>query len=104
VAWDSRASLGVVLAAGGYPGSYRKGDVIDGLDGADGGDCKIFHAGTAERDGAIVTAGGVMLCAVCLGDSVREAQGKAHALASRIHWRDMFYRSDIGHRAIARGA
>lgn len=100
--WDPRVSLGVVLAAGGYPGEYAKGIVIKGLPGREGQAQKIFHAGTAERDGATVTAGGRVLCATALGNSVAEAQQRAHALADQIHWDGIFRRSDIGYRAIAR--
>ena len=100
--WDERAALGVVLAAGGYPGDYGKGDVINGLAGADTADAKIFHAGTAEKDGQVVTAGGRVLCAAALGNSVSEAQAKAYALADKISWNGMFMRRDIGYRAIAR--
>jgi len=100
--WDSRAAVGVVLAAGGYPGSYRSGDVIHGLpeDELDGE--KVFHAGTAEQDGEIVTAGGRVLCATALGESVTEAQKRAYELASRISWDNCYFRTDIGHRAISR--
>jgi phosphoribosylamine--glycine ligase len=105
--WDPRAALGVVLAAGGYPGSYPKGDVISGIpelknDSASTLDCKIFHAGTAEKDGQIVTAGGRVLCAVGLGDTVSEAQKQAYELVGKISWNKMYYRHDIGYRAIAR--
>ena len=100
--WDERAAVGVVLAAGGYPGDYGKGDVIHGLEGAESADARIFHAGTAERDGQVVTAGGRVLCATALGQSVGEAQQRAYALAARISWRGMFMRHDIGYRAIAR--
>ena len=100
--WDERAAMGVVLAAGGYPANYGKGDVISGLDGADSADAKIFHAGTADSDGKVVTAGGRVLCATALGNSVSEAQAKAYALADKISWNGMFMRRDIGYRAIAR--
>ncbi len=100
--WDERAALGVVLAAGGYPGSYAKGEVIHGLEGADSDDSKIFHAGTAEEGGQIVTAGGRVLCAVGLGKNVSEASRRAYELAAKISWNGMFSRSDIGYRAIAR--
>ena len=100
--WDERAALGVVLAAGGYPGDYARGEVIHGLDNADTEDSKIFHAGTAEKEGQIVTAGGRVLCAVGLGHNVSEAQRKAYELAIKISWNGMFSRSDIGYRAIAR--
>ena len=100
--WDPRAALGVVLAAGGYPGSYHKGDIIHGLENANDEDTKIFHAGTAKKDGAIVTAGGRVLCAVGLGETVSAAQAKAYQLAGKISWQGMFYRRDIGYRAVAR--
>ncbi len=103
--WDPQAALGVVLAAGGYPGAYRKGDVIHGLpdEGGDGTpEAKVFHAGTAEKDGQIVTSGGRVLCVVGLGNSVGAAQARAYELVRRIHWEGMYYRRDIGHRAIAR--
>jgi phosphoribosylamine--glycine ligase len=100
--WDQRAALGVVLAAGGYPGSYAKGTVISGLQGADTDDAKIFHAGTQEQDGQVVTSGGRVLCATALGASVSEAQHKAYEQVHKISWDGMFYRRDIGYRAIAR--
>ncbi len=99
--WDARYALGVVLAAGGYPGGYRKGDVIEGLEGAEEEGIKIFHAGTALQDGQIVTAGGRVLCVCALGEHVREARRRAYDRVARIHWPDMFYRRDIGHRAVA---
>ena len=101
--WDARVALGVVLAAGGYPDAYRKDDPIAGLD-ADAGrdDAKIFHAGTRLQDGQVFTSGGRVLCAVALGDDVAAAQQKAYALADRICWEGVFYRRDIGWRALAR--
>ena len=92
----------MVLAAGGYPGSYAKGDRIIGLPTAEMPDRKVFHAGTAERDGEVVTAGGRVLCATALGDHVADAQAAAYTLARQIDWHGMFYRHDIGFRAIAR--
>ena len=100
--WDLRQAVGVVLAAGGYPGDYAKGDVIAGLPETDPDDCKIFHAGTADRDGQVVTAGGRVLCVTALGQSVAGAQAAAYALAAQISWHGMFYRHDIGYRAISR--
>jgi phosphoribosylamine--glycine ligase len=100
--WDERASLGVVLAAGGYPGDYAKGHAIGGLPEQDSSDAKVFHAGTALRDGQVVTSGGRVLCATALGDSVAEAQRRAYELAGDIHWQDLYYRRDIGYRAVAR--
>ena len=100
--WDPRPSLGVVLAAGGYPADYAKGDVINGLENAAALPGKVFHAGTALQDGKIVTSGGRVLCATGMGDSVLAAQQQAYALAEQISWNDCFYRDDIGYRAIAR--
>ena len=100
--WDPRPSVGVVLAAGGYPGDYGKGDVIQGLADAAARDGKVFHAGTAERDGEVVTAGGRVLCATALGETVADAQTAAYRLADAISWPGMFCRRDIGYRAIAR--
>ncbi len=101
-AWDPRTSLGVVLAAGGYPDSYEKGDIISGLENTETASTKVFHAGTAEKDGKVVTNGGRVLCAVALGDNVTEAQQRAYELVKKINWNNMYYRTDIGHRAIAR--
>ena len=100
--WDPRASLGVVLAAGGYPASYDKGDVINGLDAVMEEGVKVFHAGTAARDGEVVTSGGRVLCVCALGNDVAEAQRRAYQAVDRISWKGMYCRRDIGHRAIAR--
>lgn len=100
--WDDRASLGVVMAAGGYPESYRKGDPISGLPETESGDLKVFHAGTALRDGRVVTAGGRILCVTALGATVEEAQSRAYEQARRISWDGAYFRTDIGHRAVAR--
>jgi len=100
--WDARASIGVVLAAGGYPDAYNKGDVISGLPITDVAGEKVFHAGTASKDGNTVTNGGRVLCATALGNTVLEAQHTAYALAKKISWNGMFYRNDIAYRAIAR--
>lgn len=100
--WDERASVGVVLAAGGYPGSYRKGDVIDGLPEQETAGEKVFHAGTALKGEQVVTSGGRVLCATALGQTVTEAQQRAYQVAGRIHWEGAFYRKDIAYRAIAR--
>jgi phosphoribosylamine--glycine ligase len=100
--WDPRPSLGVVLAAGGYPGDYAKGDAIRGLDAAVSPQGKVFHAGTALKNGQVVTAGGRVLCATALGESVGAAQQQAYQLAEKIDWKGCFYRTDIGYRAIAR--
>jgi phosphoribosylamine--glycine ligase len=100
--WDERTSLGVVLAAGGYPERYNKGDVINGLESTETDTTKVFHAGTANKDNSIVTNGGRVLCAVGLGNSVTEAQKLAYQVVDKINWKDVYYRTDIGHRAIAR--
>ena len=102
VRWDSRAALGVVMAAGGYPDAYRKGDPISGLDAAAALPGKVFHAGTRAEGTKIVTAGGRVLCAVGLGDSVGAAQHQAYNLVHTIHWNLVQYRLDIGYRAIER--
>jgi phosphoribosylamine--glycine ligase len=99
--WDPRASLGVVMAAGGYPGEYRKGDVINGLDAVPEG-VKVFHAGTAGDAGRVVTAGGRVLCVCALGDTVRAAQALAYRGVDAIGWHGAYCRRDIGYRAIAR--
>ena len=102
--WDPRPAVGVVLAAEGYPGAYRKGDPIPGLDGADGPGRKVFHAGTAERDGRVVTAGGRVLCATALADTVAAARDAAYDLARGVAWEGAHMRTDIAHRALAREA
>ncbi|AHL76659.1 phosphoribosylamine--glycine ligase [Stutzerimonas stutzeri] len=100
--WDTRPSLGVVLAAGGYPGDYSKGAAIRGLEAAAQLDGKVFHAGTALKDGRVTTSGGRVLCATAMGETVSAAQQNAYALAARIEWEGHFYRHDIGYRAISR--
>jgi phosphoribosylamine--glycine ligase len=102
--WDSRAALGVVMAAAGYPEDVRKGDVISGLDNAARLPGKVFHAATLRgADAATVTTnGGRVLCAVGLGESVGAAQRQAYALADTIHWPGVQYRRDIGYRAVGR--
>ncbi|ASJ98111.1 phosphoribosylamine--glycine ligase [Shewanella marisflavi] len=99
--FDSRAAVGVVLAAGGYPDAYRKHDVIDGLSLGDD-DAKVFHAGTSMKDGHVVTNGGRVLCATALGENVTQAQQRAYQLVNEIHWDDVYFRTDIAYRAIAR--
>jgi len=100
--WDPRACLGVVMAAGGYPGRYDKGQPIDGLDSEFPPEVKVFHAGTALGDQGVVTAGGRVLCVCALGDNVSRAQAEAYRACARIHWEGAFQRSDIGYRAIQR--
>ncbi|MBF1802127.1 phosphoribosylamine--glycine ligase [Alloalcanivorax profundimaris] len=100
--WDPRPTLGVVMAAGGYPDGYDKGDAISGLDDADSDTVKVFHAGTAEKDGQVVTSGGRVLCVTALGDSVADAQRHAYEAVAKITWRDAYHRTDIGYRAVAR--
>ena len=97
--WDERASLGVVLAAKGYPDSYAKGEVIANipLEATDG---KVFHAGTALDDGSIVSNGGRVLCAVGLGDDIAEAQQTAYRIVEQIDWPGAYYRTDIGFKAL----
>jgi phosphoribosylamine--glycine ligase len=102
--WDTRAALGVVMAAGGYPGAYKKGDVIEGLPTMNASDTKVFHAGTALQDGKVVTSGGRVLCVTALGGTVAAAQQHAYAVVRQIRWNGAQYRADIGYRAIAREA
>jgi len=100
--WDPRACLGVVMAAAGYPGSYRKGDRIDGLDSDFPPHVKVFHAGTRLDGDGVVTAGGRVLCVCALGEDVTEAQAEAYRACRRIHWDGAFTRSDIGQKAVDR--
>ncbi len=99
--WRRQVCVGVVMAAGGYPGDYPKGDLIDGLDKEIEG-TKVFHAGTAIKDRGVVTAGGRVLCVCALGDSVTEAQALAYERVGQIRWNGVQYRTDIGYRAIER--
>ncbi|MEW6165161.1 MAG: phosphoribosylamine--glycine ligase [Pseudomonadota bacterium] len=99
--WDRRVALGVVLAAHDYPETPRKGDVIHGL-GKPPADAHVFHAGTALKDGHVVTAGGRVLCVTALGDTVKSAQKRAYEIADDIRFDGMQFRRDIGHRAIRR--
>ncbi len=101
--WDSRCSVGIVMAAGGYPGDYAKGDVISLPDSTPEG-TKIFQAGTALKDDQVVTAGGRVLCVTALGDTVTEAQSRAYDVLKTVSWDGAFYRTDIAYRAIAREA
>jgi len=100
--WDQRDAIGVVLAAGGYPGSYGKGFVIDGLDACETDNIKVFHAGTALSEGKVVTSGGRVLCVTALGDDIVSAQRDCYLAADKISWDGLTMRRDIGWRAIER--
>ena len=100
--WDERSAVGVVLAAGGYPASYGKGLPISGLDQPLESHQKIFHAGTTEKDGAVVTNGGRVLCATALGQTVSQAQAEAYKVLHNIQWDNAYFRNDIAYRAIVR--
>ncbi len=98
--WDERAALGIVLAAGGYPDVYQNGAVITGLTNQVHENSKVFHAATRQVGNELVTAGGRVLCACALGQDIKEAQSKAYDLANSIHWDNVYYRTDIGFKAI----
>jgi phosphoribosylamine--glycine ligase len=100
--WDPRPAVGVVLASGGYPDAYAKGDVISGLDTNTATDRKVFHAGTTLRGSDVVTNGGRVLCATALGANVTQAQRAAYELIGTLHWNNVYFRRDIAYRAIAR--
>jgi phosphoribosylamine---glycine ligase len=100
--WDERCAIGVVLAAGGYPGSYGKGTPIEGLDAEQADNIKVFHAGTAEQDGQVVTSGGRVLCVTALGDNIAAAQRDCYTAVDKISWEGVTLRRDIGWRAIER--
>jgi len=102
IEWDTRPSVGIVLASAGYPGNYKNGDLISGLDADTSDNQKLFHAGTIERNGEIVTNGGRVLCATALGDTISEAQSTAYKLVNEVNWENMYFRKDIAYRAIAR--
>ncbi len=102
IQFDPRAAVGVVLAAKGYPGSYPKGDVISGLRTDYASDAKVFHAGTKQVENDVVTAGGRVLCATALGETVTAAQQNAYTLLKEINWQGVEYRTDIAYRAIER--
>ncbi|UYM18857.1 phosphoribosylamine--glycine ligase [Endozoicomonas euniceicola] len=100
--WDSRTALGVVMAAGGYPADYRKGDLITGIDDANGDGCKVFHAGTQLEGNDVLTNGGRVLCVTALGESAGAAQKAAYEGVAKVQWKDVYNRTDIGYRAILR--
>ena len=102
VQWTNASALGVVLAAGGYPESYKKGLEIDGLNAIDDDNCKVFHAGTAQENTSVLTNGGRVLCVTAIGESVEKAQTLAYKNASKISWPGVQLRKDIGYRAVAR--
>jgi phosphoribosylamine--glycine ligase len=98
--WDERPALGVVLAAGGYPDAYQSGAIISGLPVVDDENSKVFHAGTKQVGDDIVTSGGRVLCACALGNNIAEAQHNAYTLANKITWNGIYYRTDIGFKAL----
>ncbi|MEY4768869.1 MAG: hypothetical protein RL637_1508 [Pseudomonadota bacterium] len=100
IEWDTRVALAVVMAAGGYPDDYAKGAVISGLPTVKNSDCQVFHAGTQQQHSEIVTAGGRVLAVCALADSVKQAQQKAYQQVSQIQWTDVYYRTDIGYKAL----
>ena len=102
VSWDPRPALGVVLAAQGYPGKVRSGDVVNGHGAAFGIDVKVFHAGTKMENGKVLTCGGRVLTVCALGADIADAQSRAYAAVRRIQFDGMLYRRDIGQRALAR--
>ena len=99
--WNQQAALGVVMAAGGYPDTSQQGDIITGLPEQEQGSTKVFHAGTKAQDNDIVTAGGRVLCVCALGNTIAEAQAKAYQQVKNIHWDKVYYRTDIGFKAIS---
>lgn len=99
--WDPRFALGVVMAAGGYPDDYRKGDVITGLEKVEN-TVKVFHAGTALKDNQVITNGGRVLCVTALSKTAIGAQQKAYNNVKKIHWNDAYFRTDIGFKAVLR--
>jgi len=100
--WDSRAAIGVVLAAGGYPFDYEKGSVISGISNAEDSAVKVFQAGTKLENETLVTSGGRVLCVTALGDTVAAAQQQAYEGVKKINWDNVYFRTDIGHKAINR--
>jgi len=100
--WDRRVAMGVVLAAANYPDTPRQGDVVSGLPEGSDETVHVFHAGSAERDGKIVTAGGRVLCVTALGDNVKQAHKHAYDALVGIHFDGMQYRRDIGYHALTR--
>ncbi len=97
--WTDEPAVGVVLAAGGYPDSYAKGEIINGLKST-ADNTKVFHAGTSSKDGSVVTSGGRVLCVTATGATVKEAQQRAYASVDKIDFKDMYCRRDIAYRAV----
>lgn len=102
VEWEEGAAVSVVMASGGYPGSYEKGKVITGIEAAEAGGALVFHAGTAEADGALVTSGGRVLNVVGVAGDIRAALAKSYEGVEKIHFDGVHYRKDIAYRAIER--
>jgi phosphoribosylamine--glycine ligase len=100
--WDDKKALCVVVSSEGYPASFEKGQVIGGLDAVEAAGTTVFHAGTAEQDGAIINSGGRVLGVTALGNTVQEAQQKVYKALENLDWKGGFYRKDIGYRAINR--
>jgi len=99
--WSEKSSVCVVMAAGGYPGKYEKGNVIHGLEEARKmEDVMVFHAGTTEKDGRVVTSGGRVLGVTGLGDGIKEAMERTYDAVGKISWKGAYYRKDIGRKAI----
>lgn len=104
ITWSDKAAVGVVMAAGGYPASYAKGDVISGIENADAKGCKVYHAGTKLNDeGLVTTNGGRVICITALGDDIGQAQQLAYQGLAEISFDNCYYRTDIGHKAVNRG-
>ncbi|MHC4842712.1 MAG: phosphoribosylamine--glycine ligase [Planctomycetota bacterium] len=102
--WDERPAVCVVMASGGYPGSYEKGKVITGLDDAEADeDVVVFHAGTKENDGEVVTSGGRVLGVTAVGQTIEKAQKKAYQAVGKIHFEGAYYRHDIADKALTKG-
>ena len=100
--WSPQPALGVVMAAGGYPFEYAKGETISGLEEISDPQTKVFHAGTSLNNNEVVTSGGRVLCVTALGDNIESAQNAAYTAVNTIEWKDVYYRDDIGYRAINR--
>ena len=98
--WNPQTALGVVMAAGGYPFDYAKGEAISGLDAISTDHTKVFHAGTCLKNDVIATSGGRVLCVTSLGDNIKSAQENAYQGVKAINWKDVYYRVDIGFKAI----